>query len=100
MKKLNGRFTTIPNKLITAKDLSGSEFKVLCYLCMLSDKQNISFPSYEYLHDNMGLAVSTIKLAVKTLAQKDYLRRIRRIKSNGCYNSNQYVLTEKVFEDG
>ena len=30
MKKLKGKFTTILNKIITNKDISGNEFKILC----------------------------------------------------------------------
>ncbi len=31
MKKLKGNFTTILNKIITDKNISGNEFKILCY---------------------------------------------------------------------
>ncbi len=34
MEKIKGSFTTILNKIITDKSISGNEFKILCYLCM------------------------------------------------------------------
>ena len=96
MRKLNGRFTTIPNNLITSTELSGSEFKVLCYLCMLSDNKNYSFPSYDKIHQEIGLATSTVKLAVKSLIKKNFLTKTNRKKLTGEFTSNSYVLSEKI----
>lgn len=52
MKKLKGKFTTILNKIITNKDISGNEFKILCYLCMRSGNDNSCFPSLDTIHQD------------------------------------------------
>ena len=40
MKKLKVNFTTIPNEAILDKRLDTYEFRVLCYLCKLSNEEN------------------------------------------------------------
>ena len=41
MKNLKVSFTTIPDDAILDKRLDTYEFRVLCYLCKLSNEENI-----------------------------------------------------------
>ena len=58
MKNLKVSFTTVPNDAILDKRLDTYEFRVLCYLCKLSNEENICFPSYSTIADNMNISRS------------------------------------------
>ena len=60
MQKLKGKFTTILNKIITDKSISGNEFRILCYLCMRSGIDNSCFPSLDTIHQDTGIGLSTV----------------------------------------
>ena len=59
MKKLKVNFTTIPNDAILDTRLDTYEFRVLCYLCKLSNEENICFPSYKE-HLKMNYAPASV----------------------------------------
>ncbi len=98
MKKLKGKFTTILNKIITDKNVSGNEFKILCYLCMRSVTDNSCFPSLDTIHQDTGIGLTTVKNTIPKLVEAGYIVKINRKKSNGCSTSNLYRLTDKVLE--
>lgn len=45
MPKLNSNFTNILNKPITDKNISEAEYRILCYLLMRAEKQDVCYPS-------------------------------------------------------
>lgn len=98
MMKLKGKFTTILNKIITDKSISGNEFKILCYLCMRSGNDNACFPSLDTIHQDTGIGLTTVKNTIPKLVEQEYIIKINRKKSNGCSTSNLYRLTNKVLE--
>ena len=98
MQKLKGKFTTILNKIITDKSISGNEFKILCYLCMRSGTDNSCFPSLDTIHQDTGIGLSTVKNTILKLIESGYIIKVNRKKSNGCSTSNLYRLTNKVLE--
>ena len=98
MQKLKGKFTTILNKIITDKSISGNEFKILCYLCMRSGNDNSCFPSLDTIHRDTGVGLTTIKNSIPKLVAQGYIVKVNRKKSNGSSTSNLYRLTDKVLE--
>lgn len=98
MQKLNGKFTTILNKIITDKSINGNEFKILCYRCMRSGNDNACFPSLGTIHQDMGISLTTVKNTIPKLVKAGYIIKVNRKKSNGCFASNLYRLTDKVLE--
>ena len=98
MQKLKGKFTTILNKIITDKSISGNEFKILCYLCMRSGTGNSCFPSLDTIHQDTGISLTTVKNMIPKLVEAGYIVKVNRKKSNGCSTSNLYQLTDKVLE--
>ena len=98
MQKLKGNFTTILNKIITDKSISGNEFKILCYLCMRSGNDSSCFPSFGTIHNDTGISSTTVKNAISKLVKAGYIIKVNRKKSNGCSTSNLYRLTDKVLE--
>ena len=98
MQKLKGKFTTILNKIITDKSISGNEFKILCYLCMRSGTDNSCFPSLDTIHEDTGIGLSTVKNTIPNLVKSGYIIKINRKKRKGCSTSNLYQLTDKVLE--
>ena len=98
MKKLKGNFTTILNKIITDKSISGNEFKILCYLCMRSGNDNSCFPSLDTIHQDTGISLTTVKNSIPKLVKSGYIIKVNRKKKNGCSTSNLYRLTDKVLE--
>ncbi len=98
MMKLKGNFTTILNKIITDKSISGNEFKILCYLCMRSGNDNACFPSLDTIHQDTGIGLTTVKNTIPKLVEQGYIIKINRKKSNGSSTSNLYRLTNKALE--
>ena len=98
MQKLKGKFTTILNKIITDKNITGNEFKILCYLCMRSGNDNSCFPSLDTIHQDTGICLTTVKNSIPKLIKQGYIIKVNRKKSNGCSTSNLYRLTNKVLE--
>ena len=98
MMKLKGKFTTILNKIITDKSISGNEFRILCYLCMRSGTDNSCFPSLDTIHQDTGIGLSTVKNTIPKLINAGYIIKVNRKKSNGCSTSNLYRLTNKALE--
>ena len=45
MPKLDSNFTNILNKLITDKNISTAEYRILCYLLMRAGNQDVCYPS-------------------------------------------------------
>lgn len=98
MKKLKGNFTTIANKIITDINISGNEFRILCYLCMRSGTDNACFPSLDTIHRDTGIGLTTVKNTIPKLVEQGYIIKVSRKKKNGCSTSNLYQLTDKVIE--
>lgn len=98
MMKLKGKFTTILNKIITDKSISGNEFRILCYLCMRSGNDNSCFPSLDTIHQDTGIGLSTVKNTIPKLVESGYIIKVSRKKSSGCSTSNLYRLTDKVLK--
>ena len=98
MMKLKGKFTTILNKIITDKNITGNEFRILCYLCMRSGDDNACFPSLDTIHQDTGIGLSTVKNTIPKLVELGYIIKVNRKKINGCSTSNLYRLTNKVLE--
>ena len=98
MEKLKGKFTTIPNKIITDKNISGNEFRILCYLCMRSGNDNSCFPSLDTIHEDTGIGLPTVKNTIPKLVKSGYIIKVNRKMSNGCSTSNLYRLTDKVLK--
>lgn len=96
MKKLKGKFTTILNKYITSQDLDAYEYRVLNYLCMLTDNDNSCYPSQQTISRNTNMSLSKVKSSIKSLKQKGYINIENRLKDNSSNNTNIYVVCEKT----
>ena len=97
MPKLNSNFTNILNKLITDKNISKAEFRILCYLLMRSGNQDVCYPSLNTISADTDIGLSTVKRAILSLAKKGYLKKINRKKANGSATSNLYQFMDKVY---
>lgn len=97
MPKLNGNFTKILNKLITDKNISTAEYRILCYLLMRAGNQDICYPSLNTISADTDISLSTVKRAIPELVKKGYLKKINRKKANGSVTSNLYKFTDKVY---
>ena len=97
MPKLNGNFTKILNKLITDKNISTAEYRILCYLLMRAGNQDICYPSLNTISADTDISLSTVKRAIPELVKKGYLKKINRKKANGSVTSNLYTFTDKVY---
>ena len=97
MPKLNGNFTNILNKLITDKNISTAEYRILCYLLMRAGNQDTCYPSLNTISADTDISLSTVKRAIPELVKKGYLKKINRKKTNGSATSNLYKFTDKVY---
>ncbi len=97
MPKLNNNFTNILNKLITDKNITTAEYRILSYLLMRAGNQDICYPSLNTIAADTDIGLSTVKRAIPSLVKKGYLKKINRKKANGSATSNLYQFTEKVY---
>ena len=100
MPKLNNNFTNILNKLITDKNITTAEFRILCYLLMRAGNQDICYPSLNTISKDIDISLSTVKRAIPELVEKGYLKKINRKRKNGSSTSNLYKFTGKVYGTG
>ena len=97
MPKLKGSYTNILNKLITDKNISTAEYRILNYLLMRAGNQDVCYPSLNTIAADTDIGLSTVKRAIPSLAKKGYLKKINRKKDNGSATSNLYQFTDKVY---
>ena len=93
MKKIDGNFTMIPNNFITDPRLTTYDFKVLCYLCMLTDEESRCFPSYDTIVENTGVCKSTAINSVNKLSELNIISKNNRKDNNNKFWSNNYVIS-------
>ena len=99
MKRLKVNFTTIPNKAILDKRLDTYEFRVLCYLCKLSNEKNICFPSYSTIAANMNISRSKTANIINRLINLGYIEKENRTRGRGGKASNLYTVCTEYYED-
>ena len=97
MPKLKDNFTNILNKLITDKNITTAEFRILCYLLMRAGNQDICYPSLNTISKDIDISLSTVKRAIPELVEKGYLKKINRKRKNGSSTSNLYKFTCKIY---
>jgi len=100
MPKLKGSYTNILNKLITDKNISTAEYRILCYLLMRAGNQDICYPSLNTISKDIDISLSTVKRAIPELVDKGYLKKVNRKRRNGSSTSNLYKFTGKVYGTG
>ncbi|WP_337398867.1 helix-turn-helix domain-containing protein [Congzhengia sp.] len=96
MKLYTENFTIILNKHITNTDIDTYEFRVLCYLLMLSDDEGVCFPSYNTIAEKIGIGETKVKSAIKRLIELGIINKTNRTKEDGSAGSNLYVVCEKT----
>lgn len=96
MKLYTENFTIILNKHITNTEIDTYEFRVLCYLLMLSDDDGICFPSYNTIAEKIGIGETKAKNAIKHLIELGIIKKTNRTKEDGSAGSNLYVVCEKT----
>lgn len=74
MPKLKSNFTNILNKLITDKNISTAEYRILCYLLMRAGNQDVCYTSPNTISDDTDISLSTVKRAIPSLAKKVVLK--------------------------
>ena len=99
MKKLKVNFTTIPNDAILDTRLDTCEFRVLCYLCKLSNEENICFPSYSTIAANMKISRSKTANIINHLIDLGYIEKENRTRGRGGKGSNLYTVCQEYYED-
>ncbi len=96
MKIYTENFTIILNKHITNTEIDTYEFRVLCYLLMLSDDDGACFPSYNTIAEKIGIGETKAKNAIKHLIELGIIKKTNRTKEDGSAGSNLYVVCEKT----
>ena len=99
MKKLKVNFTTIPNDTILDTRLDIYEFRVLCYLCKLSNEENICFSSYSTIAANMNISRSKTANIINRLINLGYIEKENRTRGRGGKGSNLYTVCQEYYED-
>lgn len=96
MKLYTENFTILLNKHITNKEIDTYEFRVMCYLLMLSDNDGTCYPSYKTIADRIDISETKAKDSIKKLIDLGLIKKEKRKKANGSATSNLYVVCEKT----
>ena len=96
MKIYTENFTILLNKHITNKDIDTYEFRVMCYLLMLSDNDGTCYPSYKTIADRIDISETKAKNSIKKLIDLGLIKKEKRKKADGSASSNLYVVCEKT----
>ena len=96
MKIYTENFTILLNKHITNKDIDTYEFRVMCYLLMLSDDEGTCYPSYKTIADRIDISETKAKDSIKKLIDIGLIKKEKRKKADGSASSNLYVVCEKT----
>ncbi|MBQ9097282.1 MAG: helix-turn-helix domain-containing protein [Clostridia bacterium] len=96
MKIYTENFTILLNKHITNKEIDTYEFRVMCYLLMLSDDEGTCYPSYKTIADRIDISETKAKDSVKKLIDLGLIKKEKRKKADGSASSNLYVVCEKT----
>ena len=73
MPKLKGSYTNILNKLITDKNISKAEFRILCYLLMRAGNQDICY-------SNTNFSKKWLSKIPDTILEREVASGICRVK--------------------
>ncbi len=95
MKTYTENFTILLNKHITNKEIDTYEFRVMCYLLMLSDNDGTCYPSYKTIADRIDISETKTKDSIKKLIDLGLIKKEKRKKADGSATSNLYVVCEK-----
>ena len=96
MKIYTENFTILLNKHITNKEIDTYEFRVMCYLLMLSDNDGTCYPSYKTIADRIGISETKAKDSIKKLIDLGLIKKEKRKKADGSASSNLYEVCEKT----
>ena len=96
MKIYTENFTILLNKHITNKEIDTYEFRVMCYLLMLSDNDGTCYPSYKTIADRIDISETKAKDSIKKLIDLGLIKKEKRKKADGSAASNLYVVCEKT----
>ena len=96
MKIYTENFTILLNKHITNKEIDTYEFRVMCYLLMLSDNDGTCYPSYKTIADRIDISETKAKDSIKKLIDLGLIKKEKRKKADGSATSNLYVVCEKT----
>ena len=96
MKLYTENFTILLNKHITNKDIDTYEFRVMCYLLMLSDNDGTCYPSYKTIADRIDISETKAKDSIRKLIDLGLIKKEKRKKADGSASSNLYVVCEKT----
>ncbi len=96
MKIYTENFTILLNKHITNKEIDTYEFRVMCYLLMLSDDEGTCYPSYKTIADRIDISETKAKDSIKKLIDLGLIKKEKRKKADGSASSNLYVVCEKT----
>ncbi len=96
MKIYTENFTILLNKHITNKEIDTYEFRVMCYLLMLSDDEGTCYTSYKTIADRIDISETKAKDSIKKLIDLGLIKKEKRKKADGSASSNLYVVCEKT----
>ena len=89
---------TLVSRDILAYDLTPAAFVALLYLYRCAGRKGRAFPSLRRIAEiGLGMAKSTVCLALKTLRLLQAIVRHQCVTRNHCYTSSSYYLTNFVF---
>lgn len=81
------KFIQIPLEMLEDINLTGNDFKVLCFIMRYRNKDTgESFPSIEKIATDTGISIATVKRTIKKLSDQSYFTISKRDGASGRYN--------------
>ena len=86
-------FAICPNEVLRNKDLNAQDIRVYMAIASFADTNGACFPSVARLADICGVSKRTIFRIINKLAELKIIERNHRIRDDGGYSSNLYLVT-------
>lgn len=99
---MNISFLKLDTNLITDTSINSNEFRIYTYLLSLyNQEKNCAYPSLETISEKLNISLSTVKRAIKHLAELGYIsieKKKAQIGNHNIYTKLKHLIGAKKIE--
>ena len=96
-KHMNISFLKLDTNLITDTSINANEFRIYTYLLSLyNQEKKCAYPSLETISDKLSISLSTVKRAIKHLAELKYIvveKKKAKIGNHNIYTKLKHLIS-------
>lgn len=99
---MNISFLKLDTNLITDTSINSNEFRIYTYfLCLYNQEKKCAYPSLETISEKLNISLSTVKRAIKHLAELGYIsieKKKAQIGNHNIYTKLKHLISDKRVE--